>query len=97
MVAGSALCVVGVSLDGVGHAVLGTPTVDDLLARVVGVHDVGPGHVPEVPTFLQLFHGFTNLRIGTLDTAAAFYVLVTNSNSPVNRFSKGWRTNGASI
>ena len=49
------------SLDQVRHAVLGAPAVEDLLAGVVRVLDVGPGHVSEITTFLQLFHGFTNL------------------------------------
>ena len=55
--------VVRVPLDQVGHAVLGTPAVEDLLARVVGVDDVGPSDVTEISTLLQLFSGFTDLTI----------------------------------
>ena len=62
LVARPILGVVGVSLDQVGHAVLGTATVDNLLTGVVRVHDVGPGHIAEIPAFLQLFHRLTDLR-----------------------------------
>ena len=54
--------VVGVSLDQVGHAVLGAPAVEDLLAGVVRVDDVGPGDVTEISAFLQLLSGLTDLR-----------------------------------
>jgi len=50
-----------VSLDQVGHAVLGTPAVEDLLAGVVRVDDVGPSNVTEISALLQLFSGFTDL------------------------------------
>ena len=63
LVANPIVSVVGVSLDQVGHAVLGTPAVEDLLARVVGVDDVGPSDVTEISTLLQLFSGFTDLTI----------------------------------
>ena len=63
LIANAVVCVVGVSLDQVGHAVLGTPAVEDLLARVVGVDDVGPSDVTEISTLLQLFSGFTDLTI----------------------------------
>ena len=53
--------VVGVSLHQVGHAVLGAPAVEDLLAGVVRVDDVGPGDVAEISAFLQLLSGLTDL------------------------------------
>ena len=55
------VCVVGVSLHQVGHAVLGAPAVEDLLAGVVRVDDVGPGDVTEISAFLQLLSGLTDL------------------------------------
>ena len=62
LVSDSVVSVVGVSLEKVGHAVLGAPAVDHLLAGVVRVHDVGPGHVTEITAFLQFFNWLTNLR-----------------------------------
>ena len=56
------VCVVSVSLHQVGHAVLGAPAVEDLLAGVVRVDDVGPGDVTEISAFLQLLSGLTDLR-----------------------------------
>ena len=53
--------VVGVSLHQVGHAVLGTPAVEDLLAGVVRVDDVGPRDVTEISAFLQLLSRLTDL------------------------------------
>ena len=85
------LGVVRVSLDQIGHTVLGTATMDNLLTGVVGVHDVGPGHIAEVATFLQLFHGLAHLKKkrGTLVTPihSTFWPLTTLT--PLNRFSKG--------
>ena len=37
------------------------PAVDNLLGGVVWVHNVGPGHVPEVLAPLQLLHGLAEL------------------------------------
>ena len=54
--------VISMSLDQVGHAVLGASAVHDLLARVVWVHDVGPCNITEVFAFLQLFNRLTNLQ-----------------------------------
>ena len=54
--------VVSMSLDQVGHTVLGASAVHDLLAGVVGVHDVGPCYITEVFAFLQLFDRLTNLK-----------------------------------
>ena len=62
LIANAVVCVVGVSLDQVGHAVLGAPAVEDLLAGVVRVDDVGPGDVTEISAFLQLLSGLTDLR-----------------------------------
>ena len=56
------VCVVRVSLDQVGHAVLGAPAVEHLLAGVVRVDDVGPGDVTEISAFLQLLSRLTDLR-----------------------------------
>ena len=53
--------VVGVSLHQVGHAVLGAPAVEHLLAGVVRVDDVGPRDVTEISAFLQLLSGLTDL------------------------------------
>ena len=55
------VCVVRVSLDQVGHAVLRASAVEDLLAGVVRVDDVGAGDVAEISAFLQLFSGLTDL------------------------------------
>ena len=55
--------VVGMSLDQVCDAVLWAPAVDDLLARIVGVHDVGPGDVTEITALFQLFNGLANLGV----------------------------------
>ena len=53
--------VISMSLDQVGHTVLGTSAVHDLLTRVVRVHDVGPCYITEVFAFLQLLDRLTNL------------------------------------
>lgn len=61
MITKTIVIVVGMSLDQVCDAVLWAPAVDDLLARVVGVHDVGPGDVTEITALFQLFNGLANL------------------------------------
>ena len=62
LIAEAGIGLVGVPLDQVGHGVLGTPAVHDLLGRVVRVHDVGPRHVPEIFAPLQLLGRLTNLQ-----------------------------------
>ena len=63
LITNAIVCVVSVPLHQVGHAVLGAPAVEDLLAGVVGVDDVGPGDVTEISTFLQLFSWLADLTI----------------------------------
>ena len=63
LVAQAGLSVVGVSLDKVGHRVLWTPAVHDLLRAVVRVHNVGPGHVAKVLATLQLLDRFADLEL----------------------------------
>ena len=61
LVSHAAVGVVGVSLDEVGHRVLGAPAVHHLGARVVRVHDVGPSNVTEISTLLQFLNWLANL------------------------------------
>ena len=62
LIANAIVSVVSVSLHQVGHAVLGAPAVEHLLAGVVRVDDVGPGDVPEISAFLQFLSGLADLR-----------------------------------
>ena len=62
---GSGSGFVGVPLDQVGHGVLRTPAVHDLLGRVVRVGDVCPRHVLEVLALLQLPDGLASLELST--------------------------------
>ena len=61
LITNAIVCVVSVPLHQVGHAVLGAPAVEDLLAGVVRVDDVGPGDVTEIAAFLQFLSGLTDL------------------------------------
>jgi len=63
LIADALLRLVGLSLDDVGHRVLGTGAVHDLLCRIVRVVDERPRYVAEVATLGQLFHRLARLEL----------------------------------
>ena len=72
----------GLSLDHVGHRVLWTSTVHDLLGGVVWVAHVGPRDVTEVVTTFQFADGFTSLKwkrcVIRLQTSGIMHILNLN-------------------
>ena len=62
LIAYALLGLVGLSFDDVGHRVLRTSAVDDLLRRVVRVVDERPRDVAEVAALGQLLHRLARLQ-----------------------------------
>jgi len=65
LIADALLRLVRLSLDDVGHRVLGTGAVDDLLRRVVRVVDERPRDVAEVAALRQLLHRLARLKLAS--------------------------------
>ena len=62
LIAYALLGLVGLSFDDVGHRVLGTSAVNDLLRRVVRIVDERPRDVAEVAALGQLLHRLARLQ-----------------------------------